>query len=230
MIATIRRRRRRCDAARPPLGESMPRGRRTPRGPLDRAVVGVSHLGRGGLIWLALAPLIGHGRRALSRREATLISSSAIGAAYLASVGLARLIERPRPCDRGACPLIPCPDGGSFPSDQTAAAFAAARILGWFQPSAAAWLHGAASAVAIARVAARVHYPSDVILQVQRSAPPRVERRRRSERAERAQPNIEADREHKDARRGTTRGWKRTIDARGGALGAGSPVDRCSPG
>ena len=92
-----------------------------------------------------------------------MISASAIGSAYLASVALARLIERPRPCARGARARIPCPTGGSFPSDQAAAAFAAARILGWLEPSAATPLRGAASAVAIARVAARVHYPSDVI-------------------------------------------------------------------
>ena len=162
MIAMVRRRRRTFDAPRTLLGEFRRRASPARPGSLDRAIAGASHVGRGGVVWLALAPLIGSGRRSLSRREATLISASAIGAAYLASIGVARIVGRPRPCARGARPLIPCPTGGSFPSDQAAAAFAAAGILGWFEPRTAGWFHGVASALAISRVAARVHYPSDV--------------------------------------------------------------------
>ena len=90
-------------------------------------------------------------------------SAAAIGGAYVTSIGLARLIGRRRPChDAAARPLIDCPDGPSLPSDQAAAAFAAATLLGWLQPSARLWLHPAAAAVAAARVVAGVHHWTDV--------------------------------------------------------------------
>ena len=42
---------------------------------LDRAAVLFSHLGRGGLVWFGLAPVIGAGRRRLARREGTAVSA-----------------------------------------------------------------------------------------------------------------------------------------------------------
>ena len=58
---------------------------------------------------------------------------------------------------------IPCPSGGSFPSDQAASAFAVAAIVGWFDPRVRPWVVAGASMLAAARVAVRAHYPSDVI-------------------------------------------------------------------
>lgn len=165
MIATLRRQRRKFDASLAPLDRyGLEAALRTRGTPLARVAEGFSHLGRGGIVWLGLALAIGSGRRRLSDGlEGTVVSTLAIGTAYVASIALARAARRPRPCTRGVRSLIPCPKGGSFPSDQAAAAFAAAEILGWLQPRARAWLRGGAAIVATARVAAGVHYPTDVI-------------------------------------------------------------------
>jgi membrane-associated phospholipid phosphatase len=164
MIATLRRHLRSLVAPLAPVDRYPLRAvRRVGSTPLDGAVAAFCHLGRGGLVWFALAPLVGSGRRPLSRLEGTAISVLAIGSALSGSIGIARTVSRPRPCDRGVRSLIRCPEGGSFPSDQTAASFAAAEILGWFAPPARQWMLGTAAILAVARVAAGVHYPSDVI-------------------------------------------------------------------
>jgi membrane-associated phospholipid phosphatase len=110
-----------------------------------------------------LALLIGQGRRGLGRLEATALSVAAIGGALLGSSALARMLGRPRPCHRGIQPLVPCPEGGSLPSDQTAASFAAAVFLGSLRPDRRTWMRAAAATVALARVAAGVHYATDVV-------------------------------------------------------------------
>ena len=137
--------------------------RRTRSTPADRVAVALSNLGRGGLVWFGLALAVGSGRRRLRRRDGVLASASAIGSALVVSTLIARLVQRPRPCDRGVRSLIPCPEGGSFPSDQAAAAFAATVILGWLQPQARPWVRPAAALLALARVAVGVHYPTDVL-------------------------------------------------------------------
>ena len=120
-------------------------------------------MGRGGLPWLALAPIVGAGSRRLGRPVAATVSGAAIGSALATSVVLARAVARPRPCELGTRSLIPCPDGGSFPSDQTAAAFAGAEILGWFEPRLRTPLLAAGTAIALARVRVGVHHPTDVL-------------------------------------------------------------------
>lgn len=123
MIATLRRQRRKMDASLAHVDRyGLEAALRTRSGSLARAAVGFSHLGRGGVVWFGLAALIGRGRRPVGRLEGTAISSLAIGSAYGASTALARAVRRPRPCDRGVGSLVPCPEGGSFPSDQAAAA------------------------------------------------------------------------------------------------------------
>jgi len=129
----------------------------------DRLAVALSHLGRGGLVWFGLVLAIGSGRRPLRRRAGVLAGAIAIGSAFAVSTLLARLVQRPRPCDRGVRSLIPCPDGGSFPSDPAAAAFAAAEVLGWLQPRARPWLGSAAALLALSRIAVGAHYPTDVL-------------------------------------------------------------------
>jgi membrane-associated phospholipid phosphatase len=164
VIDTLRHQLGRLAAPLAPLDRyGLRAGRKVGPTPLGTAVVTFCHLGRGGLVWFALAPLVGSGRRPLSRLKGSAISVFAIGAALGGSTALARTVSRPRPCDQSVRSLIPCPDGGSFPSDQAAAAVAAAEILGWFAPPARPWMLGAAAALAVARVAAGVHYPSDVI-------------------------------------------------------------------
>jgi len=164
MIGTLRR--QLCSLVAPlaPIDRYGLRAvRRVGSTPLDSAVAAFCHLGRGGLVWFALAPLVGSGRRPLGRLEGTAISVLAIGSALAGSTAMARAVSRQRPCDQGVRSLIPCPEGGSFPSDQAAASFAAAEILGWFAPPARQWMLAIAATLAVARVVAGVHYPSDVI-------------------------------------------------------------------
>ena len=137
--------------------------RRAGSTPLKSAIVAFSHLGRGGAASFALALLVGSGHRPLGRIEGTAVSVAAIGCALGGSTAIARSVSRPRPCDQRVRSLIPCPEGGSFPSDQAAAAFAAAEVIGWLAPPARKLMLGTAATLAVARVAAGVHYPSDVI-------------------------------------------------------------------
>lgn len=136
---------------------------RTRSRPADRLAVALSHVGRGGFVWFGLAVAIGSGRRRLRHRDSVVAGASAIAAALAVSALLARLVQRPRPCERGVHSLIPCPEGGSFPSDQAAAAFAAAEMLGWLEPQARPWLRAAAGLLALSRVAVGAHYPTDAL-------------------------------------------------------------------
>lgn len=84
-------------------------------------------------------------------------------AVYAGSLALARLIRRPRPYEgRDVRVLIERPQGPSLPSDQVAAAFAAAPFLANALPAGPA-AYAAAAASGACRVLAGVHYPGDVI-------------------------------------------------------------------
>jgi membrane-associated phospholipid phosphatase len=130
---------------------------------VDRIAVGFSHVGRGGLVWFAIALWVGRGERDVKPAQARGVSLAAIGFAYLLSTGLARVVGRARPCRQGRRSLIPCPEGGSFPSDQAAAAFAAAGILGWLDPPGRPWLGSAAVCVGASRVVVGVHHVTDIL-------------------------------------------------------------------
>ena len=130
---------------------------------LERAAVTLCHLGRGGLIWHGLALALGVRSPRLRRLERTGAVSATIAAAFGLSTMLARVTARPRPCRDGVASAVPCPDGGSFPSDQAAAAFAAAGSLPSLAPELRMPLSVAAAAFSAARVAVGVHHPTDVI-------------------------------------------------------------------
>ncbi len=59
--------------------------------------------------------------------------------------------------------LIERPQGPSLPSDQVAAAFAAAPFLAHALPGAGPAIYAGAAAISACRVLAGVHYPGDVI-------------------------------------------------------------------
>lgn len=133
------------------------------RRPLRYAVIALSHGGRGGFVWPTIGFAVGGQRRRMGRVETAIATAAVVASALGISTSLARTFARPRPCERGADPLVPCPEGGSFPSDQTAAAFAAAELIGSCAVEARRPLLATATALAAARVAAGVHYPSDVV-------------------------------------------------------------------
>lgn len=73
--------------------------------------------------------------------------------------------DRPRPfqADPKITPVVPLPHGSSYPSGHASAAYAAARVIASLEPSLAREAYDMAKQVAVSRVYAGVHYPSDVI-------------------------------------------------------------------
>jgi membrane-associated phospholipid phosphatase len=98
------------------------------------------------------------------RRRSAVRMLAAVGAVYASSELLGQLWPRPRPFERleDITPLATHAAGRSFPSRHVASGLAMAAIggreharLGWLM-AGVAWLLG------ISRVAAGLHYPSDV--------------------------------------------------------------------
>jgi membrane-associated phospholipid phosphatase len=129
---------------------------------LDPVAIAVSHLGRGGLLWLLTDAALE--ARTSRRPLPTGGVARAIAVSYGSSLLLARLLRRQRPCHRGGGALVECPDGPGLPSDQTAAAFAAAHAIRSRHPHLAAPLYTAATAIALARVYCGVHHLTDTIV------------------------------------------------------------------
>jgi membrane-associated phospholipid phosphatase len=128
---------------------------------LDPLAIAVAHVGRGGVVWL-LADAALEAASASRRPLPTGPTLRAVGLSYGSSLVLARLIRRARPCDHAAA-LIECPDGPGLPSDQTAAAFAAAHTIARRHPHLASPLYAAAAAIALARIYCGVHHLTDTI-------------------------------------------------------------------
>ena len=128
---------------------------------VDRLPMYASNLGRGGVVWLLAdaATNAARGRSPLPSR--TLATRTAI--AYTLSLALARVIRRPRPCHGTGASLIDCPPGPGLPSDQTAAAFAAAATFHRTGSPHAAPAIALATVIALARVYCGVHHLTDVI-------------------------------------------------------------------
>ena len=84
--------------------------------------------------------------------------------AFLLSFGIGLVLDRPRPfVALGIPPLFPYPADSSFPSDHTLLGIALVGPLVWRWPRVGIWLAAWTLLVGLARVAAAVHYPSDVI-------------------------------------------------------------------
>jgi undecaprenyl-diphosphatase len=122
--------------------------------------IAVAHVGRGGIVWLLADAALeaSEARRPLPAGPIL----RAVGLSYGSSLVLARLIRRARPCHDAAA-LIECPDGPGLPSDQTAAAFAAAHAIARRHSHLASPLYTAAAAIALARVYCGVHHLTDTI-------------------------------------------------------------------
>ena len=89
--------------------------------------------------------------------------------ALVARFGITELIRffynRPRPFE--ALPdivqLIPHPAGGSFPSGHAALAFAVAAAVAFYYPKTSVLFFLAALSIGVGRVAAGLHWPSDIL-------------------------------------------------------------------
>lgn len=107
-------------------------------------------------------------RGGMGRKQGWL--GTALIAASMAANGIAtyaakREFARPRPfqADPNIIPIGPVPKSWSYPSGHTSSAFAAARTIARIEPKLANEAYDLARQVAISRVYAGVHYPSDVV-------------------------------------------------------------------
>ncbi|WP_063762290.1 phosphatase PAP2 family protein [Streptomyces sp. NRRL F-5123] len=129
------------------------------RDPLAAAAVRVLGLaGEHGAVWLAAGAA---GALADPERRAAWVRATAVVAgAHLASMGVKRVVRRPRPLV-GEAPLVRTAGRHSFPSSHAASSAAAAVAFGPLLPGAAT-VPVLAAAICVSRLAAGVHYPSDV--------------------------------------------------------------------
>lgn len=133
-------------------------------GPLDPVFVGIGLIGSGGVIWIALAPLLtGLARRPM--RSAVLLTAGTVWTAELLTFGIKAATGRPRPFQTltSVDPLVAHTTGTSFPSGHAATSFAGAVVLAWLMPRLVPALIALATLFAFSRVYVGVHYPSDVL-------------------------------------------------------------------
>ncbi|MFF2521929.1 phosphatase PAP2 family protein [Streptomyces liangshanensis] len=117
--------------------------------------------GEHGALWLT-AGLLGAATDR-ERRGAWLRATALVGAAHLASMGVKRVVRRPRPAPATFAPLVRTAGRHSFPSSHAASSAAAAVAFGALRPPGGRWVTPLAAAMCVSRLVAGVHYPSDVV-------------------------------------------------------------------
>lgn len=126
-------------------------------GSLDWFFVGLSWIGRLGLVWIAIALVL-----ALRWRRPSLFLTVAIGDAaddLLAELGKV-IVRRHRPFEHQ---LGPPTSSWSFPSGHSATSFACATVLSAFAPRWRVPFFLLATLIALSRLYNGVHYPTDVV-------------------------------------------------------------------
>lgn len=134
------------------------------RPPVATAARALSFAGEHGAVWLA-AGLTGAAMDR-ERRADWLRGTALIGAAHLVSMGVKRVVRRPRPGVERYAPLVRTAGRHSFPSSHATSAAAAAVALGALHPSGRRLLVPAAAAMCLSRLVVGVHYPTDVVAGV----------------------------------------------------------------
>jgi decaprenylphosphoryl-5-phosphoribose phosphatase len=95
------------------------------------------------------------------RRRDWIVATAAVAAAHGASIGVKRVVRRPRPADPRVQVLVSTPSRLSFPSAHATSTTAAAILFGALlrKPLAAALV----PPMALSRMVLGVHYPTDVL-------------------------------------------------------------------
>lgn len=95
----------------------------------------------------------------------TALVAATLGANGAASAYLKHRFKRERPylVDPTIVPPVPLPRNSSYPSGHASSAFAAARVIATLEPSLTREAYSLATQVAVSRVYAGVHYPTDVV-------------------------------------------------------------------
>ena len=98
------------------------------------------------------------------RREAIVAGVASALVAIAVGLVLERILNRPRPfVELGFEPLFPHAADSSFPSDHTLVGVALISPMLWQSSKLGIWLLAWALIVGFARVAAGVHYPTDIV-------------------------------------------------------------------
>ncbi|WP_249416499.1 phosphatase PAP2 family protein [Streptomyces sp. TS71-3] len=118
----------------------------------------LSWSGEHGALWLAAGLATAAVDR--ERRAAWLRGTALTAGAHLASMGVKRLVRRPRPARLR--PRVRTAGAHSFPSSHATSAVAAAVAYGALRPTGTRLAAPLAAAMCVSRLVVGVHYPSDV--------------------------------------------------------------------
>ena len=129
------------------------------RPPVVRVARGMSHFGEHAAGWLAIGTIGALVDR--RRRREWIAATAAVAVAHGASVGVKRVVRRPRPDDPRVHVHVGTPSRLSFPSAHATSTTAAAVLFGALlrKPLAAALV----PSMAVSRMVLGVHYPTDVL-------------------------------------------------------------------
>jgi hypothetical protein len=129
------------------------------RPPVVRVARGMSHFGEHAAGWLAMGTIGALVDR--RRRREWIAATAAVAIAHGASVGVKRVVRRPRPDDPRVHVHVGTPSRLSFPSAHATSTTAAAVLFGALlrKPLAAALV----PSMAVSRMVLGVHYPTDVL-------------------------------------------------------------------